>query len=136
MLRYFPTQALNFAFKDAIKAAFAVPKDASSGYKFGMNIASGGMAGTMSLLFVYSLDYARTRYRNVVLKNQILLYCPNVGWPMTLRARVVRGSSTASLTSTPRLSSLTAFRACTEALPSPPLVSSSTVACTSVCLTH
>ena len=61
VLRYFPTQALNFAFKDAIKAAFAVPKDASAGYKFGMNIASGGAAGTMSLLFVYSLDYARTR---------------------------------------------------------------------------
>merc|ERR550532_160655 len=58
------SQALNFAFKDAIKAAFAVPKDASSGYKFGMNIASGGMAGTMSLLFVYSLDYARTRLAN------------------------------------------------------------------------
>ena len=62
VLRYFPTQALNFAFKDAIKAAFAVPKDASQGYKFAMNIASGGAAGTMSLLFVYSLDYARTRY--------------------------------------------------------------------------
>ena len=62
VLRYFPTQALNFAFKDAIKAAFAVPKDASNAVKFGMNIASGGAAGTMSLLFVYSLDYARTRY--------------------------------------------------------------------------
>ena len=61
VLRYFPTQALNFAFKDAIKAAFAVPKDASNAHKFGMNIASGGAAGTMSLLFVYSLDYARTR---------------------------------------------------------------------------
>ena len=28
-IRYFPTQALNFAFKDKIKAMFAVPKDAS-----------------------------------------------------------------------------------------------------------
>ena len=61
VLRYFPTQALNFAFKDAIKAAFAVPKTASQGTKFVANIASGGAAGTMSLLFVYSLDYARTR---------------------------------------------------------------------------
>merc|ERR1711874_730551 len=42
VLRYFPTQALNFA----------------------MNILSGGMAGTCSLLFVYSLDYARTRLAN------------------------------------------------------------------------
>merc|ERR1712152_127193 len=49
---------------DAIKAVFAVPKDASNGYKFGMNIASGGMAGTLSLMFVYSLDYARTRLAN------------------------------------------------------------------------
>merc|ERR1711981_325826 len=29
-----------------------------------MGIASGGAAGTMSLLFVYSLDYARTRLAN------------------------------------------------------------------------
>jgi len=64
VLRYFPTQALNFAFKDSIKAAFATPKDASDARKFGMNILSGGMAGTMSLLFVYSLDYARTRLAN------------------------------------------------------------------------
>merc|ERR1712168_929798 len=28
VLRYFPTQALNFAFKDTIKALFATPKDA------------------------------------------------------------------------------------------------------------
>jgi len=64
VLRYFPTQALNFAFKDAIKVAFATPKDASQAKKFSMNILSGGMAGTMSLLFVYSLDYARTRLAN------------------------------------------------------------------------
>merc|ERR1711868_288672 len=64
VLRYFPTQALNFAFKDAIKVAFATPKDASQAKKFTMNILSGGMAGTMSLLFVYSLDYARTKLAN------------------------------------------------------------------------
>merc|ERR1739844_867531 len=52
VLRYFPTQALNFAFKDTIKAKFAT------------TIASGGAAGTMSLLFVYSLDFARTRLAN------------------------------------------------------------------------
>merc|ERR1712223_545158 len=64
VLRYFPTQALNFAFKDAIKAIFATPKGASPTTKFATNIASGGAAGTMSLLFVYSLDYARTRLAN------------------------------------------------------------------------
>jgi len=64
VLRYFPTQALNFAFKDSIKAMFATPKDASNGRKFATNIASGGFAGTLSLMFVYSLDYARTRLAN------------------------------------------------------------------------
>merc|ERR1712077_151711 len=64
VLRYFPTQALNFAFKDTIKAAFKTPKDAGQVEKFSKNIASGGMAGSLSLLFVYSLDYARTRLAN------------------------------------------------------------------------
>merc|ERR1711902_431295 len=64
VLRYFPTQALNFAFKDTIKALFATPKDASPAVKFATNIASGGFAGTLSLLFVYSLDFARTRLAN------------------------------------------------------------------------
>jgi len=64
VLRYFPTQALNFAFKDKIKAIFNVPKDASPAYKAATNIASGGCAGSLSLLFVYSLDFARTRLAN------------------------------------------------------------------------
>merc|ERR1711974_509869 len=64
VLRYFPTQALNFAFKDTVKALFATPKTAPQWQKFATNIASGGCAGTMSLLFVYSLDYARTRLAN------------------------------------------------------------------------
>merc|ERR1711963_814011 len=63
-IRYFPTQALNFAFKDQIKAIFKSSKDESYGKKFIKNIASGGAAGAMSLCFVYSLDYARTRLAN------------------------------------------------------------------------
>jgi len=63
-LRYFPTQALNFAFKDKIKAQFKLSKADSAPVKFGKNIASGGLAGAMSLCFVYSLDYARTRLAN------------------------------------------------------------------------
>lgn len=63
-IRYFPTQALNFAFKDKIKAIFKMKKTDSYGLKFGKNILSGGAAGAMSLCFVYSLDYARTRLAN------------------------------------------------------------------------
>merc|ERR1712180_316425 len=64
VLRYFPTQALNFAFKDTIKAIFKTSKDAPTYMKFGTNILSGGFAGSLSLTFVYSLDYARTRLAN------------------------------------------------------------------------
>jgi len=64
VLRYFPTQALNFAFKDKIKAMFKSKKTDPAYVKFGYNIISGGAAGAMSLCFVYSLDYARTRLAN------------------------------------------------------------------------
>jgi len=63
-LRYFPTQALNFAFKDKIKAAFKPKKSDPYAVTFYKNIASGGLAGASSLVFVYSLDYARTRLAN------------------------------------------------------------------------
>ena len=63
-IRYFPTQALNFAFKDQIKDLFKASKTDSYGLKFGKNIASGGAAGALSLCFVYSLDYTRTRLAN------------------------------------------------------------------------
>merc|ERR1712014_21855 len=65
VLRYFPTQALNFAFKDQFKRMFGYKKD-RDGYGLWLfgNLASGGAAGASSLLFVYSLDYARTRLAN------------------------------------------------------------------------
>jgi len=65
VLRYFPTQALNFAFKDQFKRMFGYTKEKDGYLKtFGGNVASGGLAGASSLLFVYSLDYARTRLAN------------------------------------------------------------------------
>jgi len=65
VLRYFPTQALNFAFKDYFKKMFNFRVDTDGYWKwFAGNLASGGMAGASSLLFVYSLDYARTRLAN------------------------------------------------------------------------
>jgi len=62
VIRYFPTQALNFAFKDKYKQIFlgGVKKDQFWRY-FAGNLASGGAAGATSLCFVYPLDYARTR---------------------------------------------------------------------------
>lgn len=60
-IRYFPTQALNFAFKDKIKAMFVMNKHDPYAVKFSKNVVSGGIAGALSLVFVYSLDYCRTR---------------------------------------------------------------------------
>merc|ERR1719233_814861 len=118
VLRYFPTQALNFAFKDAINAIFATPKGASPTTKFATNIASGGAAGTMSLLFVYSLDYARTRLANDA---------KGKGGERQFNGLIDVYVKTLSLT---------VSRACTEGSPSLLLVSSSIVACTSASMTH
>jgi len=65
VLRYFPTQALNFAFKDQFKRMFGYSQAKDGYWKwFAGNLASGGAAGACSLAFVYSLDYARTRLAN------------------------------------------------------------------------
>ncbi|XP_011201556.1 ADP,ATP carrier protein [Bactrocera dorsalis] len=63
VIRYFPTQALNFAFKDKYKQIFlsGINKKEQKGRYFLGNILSGGAAGATSLLFVYPLDFARTR---------------------------------------------------------------------------
>jgi solute carrier family 25 (adenine nucleotide translocator) protein 4/5/6/31 len=81
VIRYFPTQALNFAFstflvrsyiayslihisEDYFKSLFGFKKNEGYWKWFAGNVASGGAAGASSLLFVYSLDYARTRLAN------------------------------------------------------------------------
>jgi len=62
IIRYFPTQAFNFAFKDSIKALFPKADKNTEFVKFFLiNMASGGLAGAGSLMIVYPLDYARTR---------------------------------------------------------------------------
>jgi len=62
VIRYFPTQALNFAFKDTYKKVFCPYNPKTDPWKFfAGNMASGGAAGATSLMFVYPLDFARTR---------------------------------------------------------------------------
>ena len=62
VVRYFPTQALNFACKDFYKKVFC-PYDPKKqpGMFFLGNMASGGAADATSLSVVYPLDFARTR---------------------------------------------------------------------------
>jgi solute carrier family 25 (mitochondrial adenine nucleotide translocator), member 4/5/6/31 len=62
IIRYFPTQAFNFAFKDTFKNLFPrYDPNTEFGKFFLANMASGGLAGAGSLCIVYPLDYARTR---------------------------------------------------------------------------
>lgn len=62
VIRYFPTQALNFACKDTYKKYLCPFNPKTEPVKFFMgNMASGGAAGATSLCFVYPLDFARTR---------------------------------------------------------------------------
>lgn len=62
VIRYFPTQAFNFAFKDTFKVLFPKYNAKTDFWKFfGCNMASGGLAGAASLSIVYPLDFARTR---------------------------------------------------------------------------
>lgn len=58
--RYFPTQALNFAFKDYFRGLLAFRRDTDGYWRwFAGNVASGSAVGATSLLFVYLLPRLR-----------------------------------------------------------------------------
>lgn len=62
VIRYFPTQAINFSVKDALNRNFCPYDSKKNPYKFFFGrLMSGGSAGAISLVFVYPLDFARTR---------------------------------------------------------------------------
>lgn len=63
VLRYFPTQAINFSTKDFLYGIFlkGVDPNTQRASYFGRSLLSGGIAGSFSLIFVYPLDFARTR---------------------------------------------------------------------------
>ncbi|MCI01716.1 ADP/ATP carrier protein ER-ANT1-like, partial [Trifolium medium] len=62
VIRYFPTQAFNFAFKGYFKSIFGYSKDKDGYFKwFAGNVASGSAAGATTSMLLYHLDYARTR---------------------------------------------------------------------------
>lgn len=65
IIRYFPAQALDYAFRDTLKSLFASEKE-RDGYWWWMagNLASGAAAGATRLLFLYPLDYVRVRLAN------------------------------------------------------------------------
>ena len=61
-IRYFPTQALNFSFKDTFKKYLNPYNPKTEPVKsFLGNCLSGGAAGTAGNVIVYPIDFARTR---------------------------------------------------------------------------
>uniref|UniRef100_A0A8C1U1C4 ADP/ATP translocase n=1 Tax=Cyprinus carpio TaxID=7962 RepID=A0A8C1U1C4_CYPCA len=79
---YFPTQALNFAFKDKYKKIFleGVDKRTQFWRYFAGNLTSGGAAGATSLCFIYPLDFARTRLSADLGKAGIFKFDGLRGW--------------------------------------------------------
>eukprot|EP00897_Mesotaenium_endlicherianum_P000734 jgi/Mesen1/10661/ME000009S10442 len=66
VMRYYPSVALNFAFKDFYRVWFAPAPHAGGGEaslarRAAGNFAAGALAGSTSLLFTYPLDIAHTR---------------------------------------------------------------------------
>jgi solute carrier family 25 (mitochondrial adenine nucleotide translocator), member 4/5/6/31 len=60
--RYFPTQAMNFAFKEKYQKLFVRPKEEVGFARYFLGyLAAGGAAGATSLLVAYPLDFAYTR---------------------------------------------------------------------------
>ncbi|KAL4473400.1 hypothetical protein ABPG72_015643 [Tetrahymena utriculariae] len=62
IIRYFPTQALNFSFKERFTKLCNPynPKTEPKNFFWG-SLLAGGMAGSATICFVYPLDFARTR---------------------------------------------------------------------------
>ncbi|KAK4256599.1 hypothetical protein QN277_006303 [Acacia crassicarpa] len=72
VIRYFPTQAFNFAFKGYFKSIFGHSKERDGYIKwFAGNVASGSAAGATTSLLLYHLDYARTRLGTDALEGHV-----------------------------------------------------------------
>jgi solute carrier family 25 (adenine nucleotide translocator) protein 4/5/6/31 len=63
VVRYFPTQALGFSFKEYFNSKLhGISLSANPKISYLINrVLSGGLAGVATTLFVHPLDYARTR---------------------------------------------------------------------------
>lgn len=80
VIRYFPTQALNFMFKDFYNQYLGRPRSEGFWPCLLGNMASGGAAGATSLIVVYPLDFARfvTLYMYLCVEHVLLLMLDKV----------------------------------------------------------
>lgn len=62
VVRYFPTTALNFGFKDLYRRNIVNANKDTDYWRFCFqNVLAGGLAGCSCMIFVYPLDFSRTR---------------------------------------------------------------------------
>jgi len=62
VMRYFPNQAMNFAFKGTIKKHLKQHDQKKDFWKFFLsNLLAGGLAGSISLVLIHPIDLIRTR---------------------------------------------------------------------------
>ncbi|TVU14416.1 hypothetical protein EJB05_37883 [Eragrostis curvula] len=72
VIRYFPTQAFNFAFKGYFKNFFGYDREKDGKWKWlAGNVASGSAAGATTSLMLYHLDYARTRLATDTIESRV-----------------------------------------------------------------
>ena len=62
VVRYFPTQALGFSFKEYFNTLFTSKNTKHDNLHYLLiKVLSGGLAGAATTVFVHPLDFARTR---------------------------------------------------------------------------
>lgn len=137
VIRYFPTQALNFAFRDTYKSMFAFKKERDGYAKWMLgNLASGGVSKMGYYRFLHKLMFLRLlvlhHFSSSTPSTTPVLVLPTM--PRTPRVEELV-NSTVSLTSTRRLFHLMVLVVSTAASVPRSLVSLSTVVCTSACTT-
>ncbi|XP_062581072.1 uncharacterized protein LOC134242886 isoform X2 [Saccostrea cucullata] len=67
-IKSFPSQAMNFAMKEAVRKMIRVSKEEHAYIKLAKNLCAGFFGGFTTLFALYSLDYCRTRLAADVLQ--------------------------------------------------------------------
>ena len=69
VIRYIPMQAMNFAFKDSIKAQFKISPNDSKMKQLSRNMLSGGIAGSISITGDLPVNSLRLKIHRFSVKN-------------------------------------------------------------------
>ena len=76
VIRYFPQQALNFAFKDEIKKVFKISKNASNQEKLAKNVLSGKSLYKGIMVYIWYIDTGKGLFFRWVCRVPIFAFHP------------------------------------------------------------